>query len=207
MKRFIRKAMLGLVLGLTLGGLVGASSVQADDRDAVKHDVGPTTVATGTDPTEAAVLTAARLQEDDATERDAPDEGEVREFRDDRHDGERGDLDGRNREDWRYRWYNGRWWYWHPSNRWMYWSGNRWQYHVPGQAFRGTPRYYYYAPGQPYYQQGQRSYDFYRGSPYGGYGRNYYYYGRPDPRGFYNTPPYYWGNRGMSGRGGIRFRF
>src|SRR5262245_7193575 len=27
---------------------------------------------------------------------------------------------------WRYRWHDGRWWYWLPSERWVYWDGSRW---------------------------------------------------------------------------------
>lgn len=42
--------------------------------------------------------------------------------------GERG-----NRDDiqWRYRFYNGVWWYWLPDNRWVYWSNNAWQDYNP----------------------------------------------------------------------------
>jgi hypothetical protein len=29
-------------------------------------------------------------------------------------------------QSWRYRWHDGRWWYWMPSERWVYWDGGRW---------------------------------------------------------------------------------
>jgi len=29
-------------------------------------------------------------------------------------------------DDWRYRWHEGRWWYWLPSERWVYWEDGRW---------------------------------------------------------------------------------
>jgi hypothetical protein len=28
---------------------------------------------------------------------------------------------------WRYRYFNGRWWYWRPDKTWAYWTGSRWQ--------------------------------------------------------------------------------
>lgn len=27
---------------------------------------------------------------------------------------------------WRYRYYNGQWWYYHPTSRWLYWTGKAW---------------------------------------------------------------------------------
>lgn len=27
---------------------------------------------------------------------------------------------------WRYRFYNGQWWYYHPTNQWLYWTGKSW---------------------------------------------------------------------------------
>ena len=51
----------------------------------------------------------------------------------------------------RYRWHNGRWWYWLPSQRWVYWHNGHW--HSPGRvtAYRyPTTRYYYYSPGVNY---------------------------------------------------------
>jgi hypothetical protein len=34
------------------------------------------------------------------------------------------DLNGP--DGWRYRWHNGRWWYWLPESRWMYWDNDHW---------------------------------------------------------------------------------
>lgn len=28
---------------------------------------------------------------------------------------------------WRYRFYNGHWWYWQPDKHWVFWTGNEWQ--------------------------------------------------------------------------------
>ena len=41
-----------------------------------------------------------------------------------------------NRDDiqWRYKYYNGVWWYWLPENRWMYWSNNAWQDYNPSNG-------------------------------------------------------------------------
>ena len=76
---------------------------------------------------------------------------------------------------WRYRFHNGRWWYWTPGNAWMYFDNGTWQaYAVPAPApytsayggdvlvpnytpyYNSYPGYYY---GGPYYSQ-----------PWGGYG-------------------------------------
>jgi hypothetical protein len=32
----------------------------------------------------------------------------------------------RDDQSWRYRWHEGRWWYWLPSERWVYWEDGRW---------------------------------------------------------------------------------
>ncbi len=47
-------------------------------------------------------------------------------------------------EDWRYRWDNGRWWFWGPGNRWSWWNSGRWyNYYYTGQPvlenFSGGP--------------------------------------------------------------------
>lgn len=57
--------------------------------------------------------------------------------RDDRSAERRGETNGRTDErgrddiQWRYRFYNGVWWYWTPNNRWVYWSNNAWQDYNP----------------------------------------------------------------------------
>lgn len=43
-----------------------------------------------------------------------------------------------NDQSWRYRYHQGRWWYWRPSNSWAVYEQNRW---VSYQA-RGAARYY-----------------------------------------------------------------
>jgi hypothetical protein len=30
-------------------------------------------------------------------------------------------------EDWRYRYFRGRWWFWQPPGAWLFWNGSRWQ--------------------------------------------------------------------------------
>ena len=45
---------------------------------------------------------------------------------------------------WRYRFYNGQWWFYHPSNHWSYWNGNAWtpyqrQANVPPAASQIQP--------------------------------------------------------------------
>jgi hypothetical protein len=34
-------------------------------------------------------------------------------------------------EDWRYQWFEGRWWYWMPDSRWAYYQDHRWNDFVP----------------------------------------------------------------------------
>ena len=34
---------------------------------------------------------------------------------------------GRQADGWRYRYFNGRWWYWRSNSTWAYWDGSRWQ--------------------------------------------------------------------------------
>ena len=59
-------------------------------------------------------------------------------------------------DSWRYRWQDGRWWYWTPAKRWMWYGDGQWVYfeptpapytvHQPGYVYPG-----YYAP---YYRPG-----------------------------------------------------
>ena len=36
-----------------------------------------------------------------------------------------------NGEKWRFRWHDGRWWYWLPSERWVYWHADHWEDYLP----------------------------------------------------------------------------
>ena len=69
------------------------------------------------------------------------------------------DLSGR-ADAWRYRWYNGQWWYWLPAETWVVWNGTAW------------------VPYEQSYQCGgtcDRTYTSDYGSGYGtGYGGGYY---------------------------------
>jgi hypothetical protein len=94
-----------------------------------------------------------------------------------------------NRPDqWRYKWDNGRWWYWSPDNRWMWYDGAQWTYYDPNAA---NTTYYQSTPGYTTYYGG---YDY---SPqYYGYGYGYPY------RGYYGGyGPYYGGRYGGYGYG------
>jgi hypothetical protein len=52
-------------------------------------------------------------------------------------------------DQWRYRWFDGRWWYWTPQNRWMWYSDDgRWVEFDKDQA---PPAVGYYAPGPGYW--------------------------------------------------------
>ncbi len=66
---------------------------------------------------------------------------------------------------WRYRWYDGHWWYWTPQDRWMwYGSDGRWiEFTSPDNSptvYRNSeyaaprPGYYAPAPGAPIYTPG-----------------------------------------------------
>jgi hypothetical protein len=62
---------------------------------------------------------------------------------------------GPNTEGWRYRWYEGRWWYWTPENRWMWYSDDgRWvafeASHPPAANAAPMPDARYLGPGVPY---------------------------------------------------------
>jgi hypothetical protein len=88
-------------------------------------------------------------------------------------------VTGDNRPDqWRYRWDNGRWWYWTPANRWMWYSPDGgWvnfdtavpysagygSYEVPSTGYYYYPSYgAYYYPGYGYRYPG----NWYRGGYY-----------------------------------------
>ncbi len=125
-------------------------------------------------------------------------------------------TDGGNRGgDWRYRFDNGRWWYWGSDNRWMYYNNNDWVAYNDGaytanyasdpneQFYNG---YWWYWNGGSWliWNGGQwipySSYTTYYNGPVYDYG-NYGY-------GYRNGYPYgYWsGNRGWDGRGGDGYR-
>jgi hypothetical protein len=83
---------------------------------------------------------------------------------------------------WRYRYHNGRWWYWTPNNYWMYYGGGRWYRHGAYAGYGYGPRYGYgyRYPYRGYY--GYRGYGPYRGGY--GYGRRY----GTGYRGYYPGP-------------------
>ena len=65
-------------------------------------------------------------------------------------------------DQWRYRWSDGRWWYWTPQKRWMYYGDDgQWvEYDASPAPLPVAPRavvptpyqgYYYPAPGHAYY--------------------------------------------------------
>jgi hypothetical protein len=84
---------------------------------------------------------------------------------------------------WRYRNYNGAWWYWLPSNRWVYWSNGAWvdppenssvptltpTYTLP--AVRYTVPVYSYRPSYTSYYPSYGYSSYYPSYGYGGYGR------------------------------------
>jgi hypothetical protein len=85
-------------------------------------------------------------------------------------------LDRGRPDDWRYKYHNGRWWYYQPSNSWVIWNGNTWIPHSQFREYRTGYRGYYRGPGYDgrYYNRGYdgRYYDdgYYRGRGYrGGY--------------------------------------
>jgi hypothetical protein len=86
-------------------------------------------------------------------------------------------------ENWRFRNYNGTWWYWMPSNRWVYWSNGAWVDFVPttqpstvvyrsvAPAYSYAPSYNYVSPYSFGYPSYYSSYGYY---PRYGYGGGYY---------------------------------
>jgi hypothetical protein len=73
-------------------------------------------------------------------------------IRDDRIDAGRieGGRAGMASDQWRYRFHDGRWWYWLPSNSWVVWSNSTW---VPYDTWRTTyvPSSTVYTPSTTYY--------------------------------------------------------
>ena len=83
-------------------------------------------------------------------------------------------------ESWRYRFYNGYWWYWMPDNRWLCYMNGQWvSPAAPAQAAAPVyPYQYYNVVPQPYYVPYPYGYDYpypyfgggiYIGGGYGGY--------------------------------------
>jgi hypothetical protein len=42
---------------------------------------------------------------------------------------------------WRYRWHDGRWWYWLPNRQWVWWDGSKWSDRVAPAANAGSGYY------------------------------------------------------------------
>jgi hypothetical protein len=102
--------------------------------------------------------------------------------------------------DWRYRWFEGRWWYWTPQNRWLWYSNDgRWVEFDANQAplavdqSSNPPVYQGYYPGGGYYYPGP---GYYYGAP--GYWGRYYY-----PGVAVGVRPYGNVNVGVGGRVGV----
>src|ERR1051325_7180905 len=81
-------------------------------------------------------------------------------------------------DQWRYRYYRGRWWYWLPSQRWVIWTGYAWVPYYPNSyaTYYSNP-YPTYNYSRPYYYGDGYRYDRpYRGYRYydGRYNRRYY---------------------------------
>jgi len=81
-----------------------------------------------------------------------------------------------NSDQWRFRQFNGRWWYWLPANRWVVWHNNAWI--APNQL----PRTYANRSYNGGYSTGYRGPVYNQSTPPGTYYRN----GRP-----YRDPAYY----------------
>ncbi len=82
-------------------------------------------------------------------------------------------VTGDNRPDqWRYRWDNGRWWYWTPQNRWMWYSDNGGWVDYAGPLYSGEAVPYtaaygsYEVPSGAYYYPGYPGYYWYGGRYY-----------------------------------------
>jgi hypothetical protein len=68
-------------------------------------------------------------------------------------------------DSWRFKFYNGYWWYWTPDNRWLCYMNGQWV--VPGTPVQtGAVAYPYQVVPQPYYYP--YPYGYYPNSYYGG---------------------------------------
>lgn len=105
------------------------------------------------------------------SDRDRFDQGDREDF--DRGRSDRTARSGRTGEDdWRYRRYQGRWWYWTPDNQWVFYENNRWNRLYappqgqpnPSERYQDYPRYFEDERYQDRYEQGRRLDDNYRSS-------------------------------------------
>jgi len=110
-------------------------------------------------------------------------------------------FDGNSPENqWRYRNWNGEWWYWMPGNYWMFYRGNQWNrydestFQRPAQIVQSPSTYYYNDDGRGYYGRGYDGYGYGYGPGYGygRYGTGYRGYGPYG--GGYGYNPYFSGN-------------
>lgn len=103
---------------------------------------------------------------------------------------------------WRYRWHNGRWWYWTPANNWVVYLNNAWRPYTPGMFDSG----YFGTSNSGTYYTPYSGYRYY--SPYGYSYRSYPYYGNygygygPSIGLNFGTPRHYSGYRGFGGYNG-----
>jgi hypothetical protein len=54
-------------------------------------------------------------------------------FRSQHADGKLAATSTRQNDDWRYQYFNGRWWYWRPNNSWAFWNGSQWRQRTVNQ--------------------------------------------------------------------------
>lgn len=98
---------------------------------------------------------------------------------------------------WRYRWHEGRWWYWLPDGRWVFWNTDRWIDSVSGMSY-GTAYTAGYASTYPPYSYGYvEPYSSAYGTPY-----HSGYRAGPSAYGSYYGPGFGWGHSAPSGGGG-----
>lgn len=98
---------------------------------------------------------------------------------------------------WRYKWHQGRWWYWTPAKNWVVYLNNAWRPYTPGMFDSG---YFGSANSGTYYTP-------YSGYPYGYSYRAYPYYGSYGygyvPSNGLGASRYYSGYRGFGGYNGF----
>jgi len=109
---------------------------------------------------------------------------------------------------WRYRWFNGRWWYWLPDNRWTYWENDHWVDYSANVAVPNTsPQSTFEGGAQMGYGAGYNGYQPYSGNymPYDGEGYPASTWGGHYSPGWSRGSPSYgpgWGwGRGWNGYG------